>query len=64
MEARPRNPLSVVVEAPAKVNLTLELLGTRPDGYHAMRSLVLPVSLCERVEASPRAVVTDDLPAK
>ncbi|MEL6747144.1 MAG: 4-(cytidine 5'-diphospho)-2-C-methyl-D-erythritol kinase [Pseudomonadota bacterium] len=27
--------------APAKVNLTLEVLGRRPDGYHALRSLVV-----------------------
>lgn len=45
---------TTVVEAPAKINLTLELLGTRPDGYHELRSVVLPISLCERVEASPR----------
>ena len=45
----------IATDAPAKVNLTLELLGTRPDGYHELRSVVLPVSLCERVEAEPRA---------
>ncbi len=26
--------------APAKINLTLEILGRRPDGYHEMKSLV------------------------
>jgi 4-diphosphocytidyl-2-C-methyl-D-erythritol kinase len=26
--------------APAKINLTLEILGRRPDGYHELRSLV------------------------
>lgn len=41
------------VEAPAKVNLTLELLGTRPDGYHELRSIVVPISLWERVEVAP-----------
>ena len=53
----PDDPVSgaVVVEASAKVNLTLELLGTRPDGYHELASLVLPISLCERVEVAPRA---------
>jgi 4-diphosphocytidyl-2-C-methyl-D-erythritol kinase len=27
--------------APAKINLTLEILGRRPDGYHELRSLVV-----------------------
>src|SRR5437764_1096468 len=26
--------------APAKINLTIEILGRRPDGYHELRSLV------------------------
>jgi 4-diphosphocytidyl-2-C-methyl-D-erythritol kinase len=33
------------VEAFAKINLTLEVYGVRPDGYHALRSVVLPISL-------------------
>lgn len=37
--------LPVKVLAPAKINLTLEILGKRPDGYHDLRSLVVPVSL-------------------
>lgn len=41
--------------APAKINLTLELLGIRPDGYHELRSLVMPISLHETVEAEPIA---------
>lgn len=33
--------MAIFVEAaPAKVNLTLEILGKRPDGYHELRSLV------------------------
>ena len=35
------------IEAYAKVNLTLEVLGKRVDGYHALRSVVLPVSLSD-----------------
>ena len=43
------------VLAPAKVNLTLEILGPRPDGYHELRSVVMPVSLFEGVSVSTRA---------
>ncbi len=31
--------------ASAKINWTLEVLGVRPDGYHELRSVVLPVNL-------------------
>jgi 4-diphosphocytidyl-2-C-methyl-D-erythritol kinase len=44
----------LTVQAPAKVNLTLELLGARPDGYHELRSLLVPVSLYETVEVRGR----------
>jgi len=40
----------VTVSAYAKVNLSLEVLGLRADGYHALRSLVVPVSLCDTVQ--------------
>ncbi|MCS7047473.1 MAG: 4-(cytidine 5'-diphospho)-2-C-methyl-D-erythritol kinase [Gemmataceae bacterium] len=33
----------VVVWAPAKVNLFLEVLGKRPDGYHAISTLMLAI---------------------
>ena len=46
---------SAACEAPAKVNLTLEILGRRPDGYHELRSVVMPVSLFETVEVRARA---------
>ncbi len=36
-------------DAPAKINLTLEVLGRRPDGYHDLRSLVIGVDLSDRV---------------
>ena len=35
----------VVVWAPAKVNLYLEVLGKRPDGYHAIETLMITVGL-------------------
>jgi len=37
----------VTVLAPAKINLTLEVLGKRPDGYHEIRSVAQTISLCD-----------------
>ena len=34
---------SVTVLAPAKLNLTLDVTGTRPDGYHTL-DMIMPVS--------------------
>ena len=35
----------VEVLAPAKLNLFLEILGRRPDGYHEIESLMVAVDL-------------------
>ncbi|MCL1857003.1 MAG: 4-(cytidine 5'-diphospho)-2-C-methyl-D-erythritol kinase, partial [Kiritimatiellaeota bacterium] len=40
---------SVSLEIPAKVNLTLEILGRRTDGYHLLRSLVMPVGITDTI---------------
>lgn len=36
--------------AHAKINLTLEVLGKRADGYHELRSVVAPIGLADEVE--------------
>lgn len=35
------------IKANAKINLTLDILGLREDGFHAIRSIMAPVSLCD-----------------
>ncbi len=39
----------VTVFAPAKINLTLEVLGKRPDGFHEIRSVIQTINLCDRL---------------
>ena len=48
--------------APAKLNLTLEILGPRADGYHEIRSVVTTVSLADELTAEPGCsfVITAD----
>lgn len=46
----------LTVLAPAKLNLTLEVLAKRPDGYHEIRSVIQTINLCDRLhfQASPK----------
>lgn len=45
-----RHAGAVVVWAPAKVNLFLEVLAKRPDGYHEIATLMVAVSLYDTLE--------------
>lgn len=40
----------IVIEAAAKINLSLEILRRRPDGYHDLRSIVMPIRLTDKIE--------------
>ena len=51
----------MTVAAYAKVNFTLEVLGLRSDGYHDLRSVVVPVSLADEVVLEPADSVTLDV---
>jgi 4-diphosphocytidyl-2-C-methyl-D-erythritol kinase len=41
--------------APAKINLTLEVLARREDGYHSLRSVMVPLELADRLTIEPGA---------
>ncbi len=34
--------------APAKINLSLDVLGKRPDGYHDVKMIMQSISLADR----------------
>jgi 4-diphosphocytidyl-2-C-methyl-D-erythritol kinase len=53
MALRAGNAASLVVLAPAKINLGLEVLGKRPDGYHEVVTILQALRLSDRVELTP-----------
>src|SRR5947209_6913376 len=50
-----RRAAAVVVWAPAKVNLFLEVLAKRADGYHEIATLLVAVSLYDTLEFKEEA---------
>ena len=44
---------SGAAQAPAKINLTLEIMARRADGYHRVRSVMLPIGLHDVVRWQP-----------
>ncbi|MCF8032021.1 MAG: 4-(cytidine 5'-diphospho)-2-C-methyl-D-erythritol kinase [Desulfarculaceae bacterium] len=42
--------MKLALEAPAKVNLHLRILGRRPDGYHDLATLMQPLDLADTLE--------------
>lgn len=50
----------ISLRAPAKVNLRLDVLGKRPDGYHEIRTWMYPISLADelRIQKVDTAAIT------
>ncbi|HEV8534207.1 MAG TPA: 4-(cytidine 5'-diphospho)-2-C-methyl-D-erythritol kinase [Candidatus Limnocylindria bacterium] len=44
---------AVLLTAPAKINLTLEVLGRRADGYHDLASVFATIALRDRIRVAP-----------
>ena len=59
--AAARRLTPVVRVAPAKLNLTLAVLGRRPDGYHDLHSVMVPLALADRLSLSRAATSEDTL---
>jgi 4-diphosphocytidyl-2-C-methyl-D-erythritol kinase len=59
----PRSALhrTACADAPAKINLTLDVLGRRPDGYHEIRSLMIAVDLRDHLRFASRSEVGVEL---
>jgi 4-diphosphocytidyl-2-C-methyl-D-erythritol kinase len=58
----PLRRLSPVVRlAPAKLNLTLAVVGRRPDGFHTLHSVFVPLALADRLSLAPSATDRDTL---
>ncbi len=50
--------MRVTVHAPAKINLTLDVVGTRADGYHLLKSVMQSVDCCDTLTAEWAADVS------
>jgi 4-diphosphocytidyl-2-C-methyl-D-erythritol kinase len=51
----------VVRTAPAKLNLTLAVLGRRADGFHNLHSVIVPLGLADRLSVAVAAAGPDTL---
>jgi 4-diphosphocytidyl-2-C-methyl-D-erythritol kinase len=40
----------ITLAAPAKINLSLRILGKRPDGFHELETLMVPIGLADEIE--------------
>ncbi len=57
---------SLTLFSPAKINLYLKILGKRPDGYHDLETIMLPLDFGDEITLEPQAngiTLTCDHPA-
>jgi 4-diphosphocytidyl-2-C-methyl-D-erythritol kinase len=55
---RSRRPRRIALRASAKVNLALEVLGKRPDGFHEIATVMLAVDLADRLTLESAATTS------
>lgn len=51
-------PTTIVVRAPAKVNLYLGVGSVRPDGYHDVTTVLQAIDLADQIEISPAEILS------
>jgi 4-diphosphocytidyl-2-C-methyl-D-erythritol kinase len=49
MEQFSQNQSGLIVLAPAKINLSLLVVGKRPDGYHQLETLMAKIDYCDEI---------------
>ena len=47
--------------APAKINLSLRVLGRRMDGFHEIETLMVPITLADEIEVVPSGGIPGDI---
>ena len=55
LQAGPADEL--VLDAPAKLNLSLAVLDRRQDGFHEIESLMVPVSVSDRLHVQRLSLI-------
>jgi 4-diphosphocytidyl-2C-methyl-D-erythritol kinase len=54
---------TIELRTPAKINLVLDVLHRRDDGYHEIRSLIIKIGLYDRMTVGPARKAAWRLPA-
>ncbi|MCE2992119.1 MAG: 4-(cytidine 5'-diphospho)-2-C-methyl-D-erythritol kinase [Candidatus Jidaibacter sp.] len=50
------------IKAPAKINLFLNIIGKRADGYHLLESLFAPLNLADEITIEPSSRIEVEIP--